>query len=106
MSSSAALTRATDLLTVINAQSFSVFSLNQSAKNDARNKQHPHLECLQLKTTRTTVSTSSSCAGKSYVPIETRTYTGPLKTILHRGSKTQVSTVNATKIVAITGEKV
>ena len=51
---------------------------------------HPHLECPQFKTIRATTSTSSRCVGKYYVTIETRTSTGPLTTILCRGSKIQV----------------
>ena len=50
-------------------------------------KRHPPPEYRQLKTIHTTASTSSSCAGGFYVSITTRTCTGPLKTILSRGSK-------------------
>jgi hypothetical protein len=57
-------------------------------------KRHPPPEYRQLKTIRTTASTSSSCAGKYCVPITTRSCTGPLKTILSRGLKAQVSSQN------------
>jgi hypothetical protein len=71
------------LLTVINAQvSNTTLSVNQAAKNVARNQRHPLRECPQFKTIPTTTSSNFSSAGKCYGTTETQTSTGSLKTNL------------------------
>ena len=80
------------LLSTINVQtSDSTFSINQSTNNVGEIKEHPPPEYRQLKTILTTASTSSRCSGRFCVSIVTRTFTGPLTTILSRCSKAQVS---------------
>jgi hypothetical protein len=80
------------LLAAINVQvSSSTLSIINPPRMSPEIKRHPPPEYRQFKTIRTTDSTCSRCSGKFCVPIATRTSTGPLKTILSRGSKTQVS---------------
>jgi hypothetical protein len=80
------------LLTVINDQlSDWTLSIHQTAKNVSHNQAalHSLRECPQLKTTPTTVSTSSSPAGKCYVTTTTQISTGSLKKILRHWQQTR-----------------
>ena len=79
------------LLAVINVQvSASTFSINQSAKNVARNQAAPSSRVSSAQ------DDPHNCFNKlqlrwKILRAVTRTCTGPLKTILSRGSKAQVS---------------